>query len=394
LGLTADDISLDWVTALCRELANHDSQDVEVSSYHLSELGDAQGVISRYEKSTHEAIVGHRVLTIHWLLAGKRMEHRVVLKSKVPGSVIRRRLEEVYRRLDPRLADLQTLLSPSILDDCHTRELHIYGLDRASLKSITPAIHRVWLDEQSQIFVIVMELLDNMRHANTLNDLDAWLPRDIECALSQLARVHGDFLGMSGTSPAAWLVPFDQLNNARLADYEVALLAYNADAFPDLFDRARTRIIESLLASAAARHRQILTRPLTMIHGDFTPRNVCLKPGLALCAYDWELAQVHLPQRDVCEFLCYVLNPNRGWSDELTSRFLAGHRAAVAAASGRMIDKADYDQDLALAIAELCTFKLLVQGVTHQLLGNRYYFERLVKNAFDGVEAHIKEAIP
>ena len=35
--------------------------------------------------------------------------------------------------------------------------------------------------------------------------------------------------------------------------------------------------------------------------------------------------------------------------------------------------------------------RLLVQGITHRLLGKRAYFERMVANAFDGIAA-VKEA--
>jgi hydroxymethylglutaryl-CoA reductase (NADPH) len=396
LGLTLDDISHDWVAGLCRDLAGAAAgspEDVSVRSFVLTELGAAQGVLSRYEPSTREAIVGHRVLAIRWALRGEERADRLVLKAKAPGAVIRQRLEEVYRRFDPRLAELQHRLDPSILDDVHTRELQIYALDRPGLRSITPAIHRVWLDPSARIFAIVMELLEGVRHGRTLDDLDAWQPDDIECAVLQIARVHGEHLGrISATAPPPYLVPFDRLNNSRLLDYEAALLAYNATAFPELFDTGRVRRIESFLASAARRHREIASRPLALIHGDFTPRNVCLRReaasgALRLCAYDWELAQVHLPERDVCELLCYVLNPRQGWKDEAAARLLDRYRAHLEMASGRPISAAEHRRDLALAIQEFCTFKLLVQGITHQLLGNRSYFERLVQNAFDSVEA-------
>jgi hypothetical protein len=281
LGLTLDDLSDDWVAGLCRDLAGARSgspEGVRVRSFALTELGDSQGVLSRYARSTREAIVGHRVLAIRWALRGEEREDRLVLKSKAPGAVIRRRLEEVYRRFDPRLAELQHRLDPSILDDVHTRELQIYQLDRAGLSSITPTIHRVWMDRSAQIFVIVMELLEGVRHARTLDDLDAWQQDDIERAVFQIARVHGEHLGeLSAAAPPPWLVPFERLNNSRLLDYQGALLAYNAATFPDLFDAGRVRRIESFLASAAERHRAIASRPLTLIHGDLTPRNVCLR---------------------------------------------------------------------------------------------------------------------
>jgi hydroxymethylglutaryl-CoA reductase (NADPH) len=396
MGLTLDDLDHGWVTGLCRDLAQAAAgspDDVHVRSFALAELGDAQGVLSRYQPSTREAIVGHRVLTIRWTLRGAEREDRLVLKSKPPGTVIRRRLEETYRRFDPRLAELQHQLAPSILDDIHTRELQIYQLDRPGLRSITPRIHRVWMDRSAEIFVIVMELLEGVRHARTLDDLDVWQPDDIACVVSQIARVHGEHLGeLSATAPPPYLVPFDQLNNARTLAYQAALLAYNALTFPDLFDARRVRRLESLLAAAPRRHRAIARRPLTLIHGDLTPRNLCLRTHagsseLRLCAYDWELAQVHLPERDLCEFLCYVLDPRRGWKEPSTARLLDQYRAGLEAASGHSIDRADFQRDLAMAIHEFCTFKLLVQGLTHQLLGNRSYFERLVQNAFGALDA-------
>jgi hypothetical protein len=390
-----------WVTDLCRDLASHSPgavHDVEVRAFELTPLASDQGVLSRYEPSADDAsdhdraLVGHHLLTIDALVDDLPRPRRLVLKAKVPGAVVRRRMADVYRKLDRRLAEAQQRVSPSILDDCHTRELHVYAQDRASLRSITPAIARVWLDEPRQIFAVVMELLEGVRHARTLNQLDVWLERDITCALTQLARVHGDFLAeLEAAPPPPWLLPFASLHHEHLLAYQAELLRYNAETFPELFGAARVRILEALLASAGRRHQAILARPLTLIHGDFTPRNLCLKTGpteaLRLCAYDWELAQLHLPQRDVCELLCYVLPAACGWSAPATARMLEHYRAALVAAAGRPIDAADFEHDLALALAEFCTFKLLVQGITHQRLGHRSYFERLVHNAFDGLAA-------
>lgn len=425
MALTLADISPSWVTDLCRELAPRSGGAVTLHSFALSPLASEQGVLSRYRPSPDEpagepaseqagepasepagppeAIVGHRILTLDATLAGVRQQRRLVLKAKAPGAVLRRRVASAYARLDRRVAsrlvEAQQRVSPSILDDCHTRELHVYTLARSgapSLRAITPAIARVWLDPAAQIFAVVMELLDGVRHASTLHDLDLWLPADLECALVQLARVHGEFLGqIDPTSPPPWLLPFAQLHNPSLLAYQAELLRYNAETFPALFSPPRVRLLEALLADAPARHRAIAARPLTLIHGDFTPRNLCLKPagegasprGLRLCAYDWELAQLHLPQRDVCELLCYALSPRRGWRDAGTARLLDRYRTAMIDAAGESISAADFAHDLALALRELATFKLLVQGFTHQLLGQRGYFDRLVHNVFDGLEA-------
>ncbi len=394
MPLSMADISPEWVEGLCCRIAARspasDGDGARVSSFRLDPLGDEQGVISRYEKSTKRAIVGHHVLTIQWACGKEERESRLVIKAKVPGALIRKRLREVYRRFDPELAELQEQLDPSMLDDCHLRELAIYQLDRVSLKAITPVVEHVWLEPESGIFAIVMELLQDVRHDKTLDDLSVWTPDDITCALAGIAKVHGEFLGeMSDGSPPSWLLSYRQLNNRAFLEYEALLLRYNANTFKNLFHRSRVRALESLVESAEDRQREILQRPLTLIHGDFSPRNVCLRPNgrapMSLCAYDWELAQMHLPERDICEFFCYVLDPSRGWNDASVDAMLERYRLELQAASSRPISRAELGHGMALALEEFCTFKLLVQGITHQILGKRRYFERLVANAFDGI---------
>ena len=58
--------------------------------------------------------------------------------------------------------------------------------------------------------------------------------------------------------------------------------------------------------------------PCTLIHNDCNPRNICLRKSplqvsgesCSLCLYDWELAAIDVPQRDLAEFLTFVLMPS------------------------------------------------------------------------------------
>jgi hydroxymethylglutaryl-CoA reductase (NADPH) len=69
--------------------------------------------------------------------------------------------------------------------------------------------------------------------------------------------------------------------------------------------KALTDIKESLpnLASEGIS----LSYQKTLIHNDFNPRNVMVRRGGVPCIYDWELAVVDFPQRDILEFLSFVL---------------------------------------------------------------------------------------
>ena len=55
--------------------------------------------------------------------------------------------------------------------------------------------------------------------------------------------------------------------------------------------------------------------PHTLIHNDCNPRNMCLRKNYTsspqLCLYDWELATIDTPQRDLVEFLSFVFDPSQ-----------------------------------------------------------------------------------
>lgn len=396
MPLTPRHLHGEWLASLGRDLGFS-----ATPSLQLAPLPSRQAVLSRYQpvgseapleaSSDDRALTGHTLLT----LTSGATTRRLVLKAKLPGALVRQRMEPHYRARDPRLADAQRAVSPSILDDCHLRELALAALPDAALRAHSPRIFRIWRDDQAQIFALVMELLEDVRHADTLRDLDRWTEEDLTCALTGLAAVHGARLSAPGSPPLASpsLLPFARLHHPSLLAYQAELLRYNATAFPELFSPARRHRLERLLASAPARHRLIARRPLTLIHGDFTPRNLCLRPrseGLRLCAYDWELAQLHLPARDVVELLAYTLPPASSFKSALAARLLERYRLALIVASAAApleLSAAHFARDVALALAELATFKLLVQGITHQLLGERSYFERLVHNTFEGLAA-------
>jgi len=64
--------------------------------------------------------------------------------------------------------------------------------------------------------------------------------------------------------------------------------------------------------------------PQTLVHNDCNPRNMCLRKNetatARLCLYDWELATVDTPQRDLVEFLSFVLEPSQNietWSEAI-----------------------------------------------------------------------------
>jgi hydroxymethylglutaryl-CoA reductase (NADPH) len=389
-GLSKLFFSDELLSDLCAATLEQNPQDaqIEISSFKIEPLGTSQGVISSYQKSTSDRLVGLFVLSIDWKVAHSDRSSKFLIKSKVPGDLIRRKLESVYERFDPRLAELQRSLAPSILDKCHIRELAILDSQEPSLRSCRPQVFKVWRDDSRGIFAVALEVLTNVRHLETIDNLDVWNFEDIQAILRAVAEIHAEFFGkIDPSQPPEWLERFEVLNNTALLSYQRELLAYNARTFPQLFDKSRRLTLETLLDQAPERRRTIRLLPLTLIHGDLTPRNVCLRTGidgsLNACLYDWELAQLHLPQRDICEFLVYVLRPGFDWAGPALTNILHEYMQVLSAKTGKLLDFSDFRGGLALGAREFATFKMLTQGISHQLLGRPEYFRRIVSNTFD-----------
>ena len=127
--------------------------------------------------------------------------------------------------------------------------------------------------------------------------------------------------------------------------------------------------------------------PHTLIHNDFNPRNICLKPdddgpvapkrstglregGWRLCAYDWELAAIGTPMRDLAELLCFVAPAgiSRGAVEDLIDR----HARRFAATAGVPIDRSVWRASFASALAELLVDRLSVYAMVHRVRPQRF----------------------
>ena len=118
--------------------------------------------------------------------------------------------------------------------------------------------------------------------------------------------------------------------------------------------------------------------PRTLVHNDFNPRNIALRGengSSRLCAYDWELATLHLPQRDLAELLCFVLTPDA--SQEEVDHYLEVHRRALEEASGCAIGARSWRDGFALCLADLAVNRVALYLMAHTL--HHYGFmERLL----------------
>jgi aminoglycoside phosphotransferase (APT) family kinase protein len=106
--------------------------------------------------------------------------------------------------------------------------------------------------------------------------------------------------------------------------------------------------------------------PRTLIHGDFNPRNLAFRrerSGLRLCAWDWELAELQVPQRDLAELLAFVLPANVAPST--VDGLVELHRHELSRCAGRTIDAAEWRRGYQLALYDFLATRLSLYQLVH-----------------------------
>jgi hydroxymethylglutaryl-CoA reductase (NADPH) len=261
----------------------------------------------------------------------------------------------------------------------HARELAIYRDGDPRLRAVLPFVYGVHEDPEREAYVIVMERLDgSVSHKDTVDDPTAWTPALVDTALRQIAGVHAIWLGREDELRAQeWLGRV--MTGARMDEMRElwsALVEHNTVQHPGWASALNAaRLVESI-HTVGLWWSELERMPRTLVHNDFNLRNVALRnKGRRLVAYDWELATLHVPQRDLVEFLAFVLPPDTG--DAAVERHVEAHREALEAESGIPLDGERWRHGYMLALKEFAIARLQLYMMGHTF--HEYSFlERVV----------------
>ncbi|KAF9425571.1 hypothetical protein BGZ94_007415 [Podila epigama] len=208
----------------------------------------------------------------------------------------------------------------------HIREIELAELTWQSggaIERVSTKVYNVLRNDYQQLYALCLEYLDPnqsggaISHMNsTETALTTWSADDIHLVLKDLASLHAQFLGQESRLLGMSFLenPTRSLMKVLRPAYE-AMIRTNRKNQPELFSEYLTQAMLEYLEHSDKFWATIESSPRTLIHGDFNTRNICLRRDLTtgakqLCAYDWELACCQVPQRDVVEFLAFVLPPD------------------------------------------------------------------------------------
>jgi hypothetical protein len=282
----------------------------------------------------------------------------------------------------------------------HTRELELYAQQDRRFTEHAPALLGSIADERSGEWVLVLERITDGVLMDSVERPEQWTGAHLDVAIRGLAALQAIWYGREqelreqpwvGHVPStASMVHMTELWTA-LADH--AAPAFSSWAHPDI-----AAIQRRLIANVGTWWRALETGPRTLIHHDFNPRNVCLRPvggsgtrelgsstdrqvgsssdSLRLCAYDWELATIGAPQRDLAELLCFVLPADAG--REAVDRWIERHRLALAAETGAAIDGDLWRCGFHSAVCDLLINRLALYALIHRIR-RQPFLQRIVR---------------
>jgi hydroxymethylglutaryl-CoA reductase (NADPH) len=352
---------------------------LRVRDVKLTPVGTNHGIISELTSWRRRRRTGlfHCQLTVERSGAvGTRERFDMILKSKASDRDAIDVGETVAATCDAPLAEAFRDYRERIgLTGSHLRELAIYQLPDDRLQRHRPRCFGTWRDDEREEWGLALENLQPLVLMNAVDRPDAWSPTHIDAVIAGLSEIQAVWYGRERElNGADWLGEPPSGDRARaLTPLWKALAVHAAPYFANWAGPSVPRIHRQLVETIDQWWRPLEQQPRTLIHNDFSPRNVALRQeshGFRLCAYDWELATLGPPQRDLAEFLCFTLAPTV--SAESAASLVERHRSLLETATGQQISRPLWRSGFHSALADLLIDKLAFYAMLNRIRSQRF----------------------
>ncbi len=249
----------------------------------------------------------------------------------------------------------------------HAREIAIYRQEDARFRQHVPKVLASVASPESDTWIVILEQIEDATLLDSAGHPDRWGGAEIAAAIEGLATLQSLWFDREAElRQQPWIGHVHSARSMAEMTELWATLAQHAAPFFSAWGEPELPGIHRRLVDRVADWWRVLDRgPRTLIHNDFNPRNICLRgPESALCAYDWELATVGAPQRDLAEFLCFVLSdatiPDAGKWIEL-------HRSALSVRTGVDLDRELWLQGFRSALCDVLINRLAIYCMVHRV---------------------------
>jgi thiamine kinase-like enzyme len=326
-------------------------------------------------------MVGHFGIEVTYEQDGTEQVRRMVMKIKPHGNEIVEMLNSLAQVCGGKLADVyNTFKSRTGFQQTHTREQEIY---KKLAPCFTPEIFGLRTDHINEVYVILMEYLENVELLNSVMQPEQWSDQHIKITLSQMAQWHASMLNTTATlNMQLWDDVPSLAYMQQLTPLWQALLDNASINFPELYTNERVQLLQHAIDNISDRWRVLEALPQTFIHNDCNPRNSCFKKAgtkQLFCLYDWELSTFHIPQYDVVEFLSFVIDADRY---NLRADYIEFYRRELSKHTGAYTDARVFNAELEMAAYDFALHRIGMYMMAHTVSPYRF-LPRVVNSLFD-----------
>ncbi len=337
---------------------------------------DSKGSSIITELTAHKInkLVGHYPFELK--LAGLTESKKVMVKVKPLDDEVILMLNSMASMCDARLAHAYNEFKNSIgFKGCHKRELAVMAQTDERFVNNTPTTYLAWQDESREAYVLVLELMENMELMDSADDTSGWTQEHIQVAIRGIAEVHSIWFEREDElAEKDWIIDAPTADNMveKTRLWEM-LASHSREEFPEWFSEVDLSRFNDRLYSMKDWYSEIDAMPKTLIHNDFNPRNIAFrrhspvagqeKGALTLCAYDWELATINIPQHDLAELLVFTLQPDFNPADVEAN--IEQHRIELEVLMGKPIDPALWRRGFTLSLWDLVINRIPMYVMAH-----------------------------
>lgn len=286
------------------------------SSYDKNEIkeiitGDAEllenGILTNIAGKISKKLIGFVNLQLQFNAGGNTsgISRNLLLKSKALDSEIIKGIHVMAASIDTDLADLIKEYEQHLeYKNSHLKELDMNLYFHQAGHTFMPQYFGRKKISKREVFYFIQEFLDysKLKIVNSENSPELWDLKDVKSVLKVMSKFHQD----SNTKSVPSVQVFEAWKAIPLYD-KLLEIVINERADPDNIEALNKIKADMKNWESEAALIQI---PTTVIHNDFNSRNTAVRENGNPCVYDWELAVVDFPTRDVVEFLSFVLPVN------------------------------------------------------------------------------------
>lgn len=253
-------------------------------------------------------------------------------------------------------------------DATDRKELAIFAQTDARFQRYTPRMFGQFQHERRGAFILVQELLQNLELMDSAQEIESWTLPHWHAALTGISACQAIWYQREAElQTQTWLgnTPSLQLALEKQSLYR-ALLQHATDEFPEQFSGPQLLQWHQIIDGIGGWWAEIEQMPRTLVHHDFNPRNMGFRreaKGLRVCIYDWELANLHLPQRDLVELLAYTLQADT--PAQQVEDLVNFHRRALQTELGHGIDAKQWWRGFRYALYDFMLATILVYLMMH-----------------------------